>query len=316
MMTMKRYLLNITAVLVLAGCGKQSGGTVVKPGVVASVGSREITVAEVVAEAGRRAAGGQPVPDKAALLDEMVAEEVQVQRAMALRLHEDAEVARAMRGALIGALRTKELEPKLAAADVSPEEVKTQYEAMREKLKRPERARVGMIFGAIPLRAPGAAGDEVRARIKVAAAAAAAGGEAFRAAAAAHSDHQASRYRGGEIGWINRGAAPRWLPAAVAEAAFGLEPGKVSEPIEAEAGIYVLTLLEREEASVTPLAEAEAGIRARLAAGRREELRNDFQKGLRDAAGVRVFAEGLDGAAWPAATGNPEPPELPGTVSN
>ena len=74
MMTMKRYLLNITAVLVLAGCGKQSGGTVVKPGVVASVGSREITVAEVVAEAGRRAAGGQPVPDKAALLDEMVAE--------------------------------------------------------------------------------------------------------------------------------------------------------------------------------------------------------------------------------------------------
>lgn len=316
MMTMKRYLINIAAVLVLAGCGKQPVGVVAKTGVVASVGSREITVGEVVAEAGRRAAAGQPVPDKAALLDEMVGEEVQVQRAMALRLHEDPEVARAMRGALIGALRTKELEPKLAAAEVAPEEVQSQYELMRETLKRPERARVGMIFGAIPVRAPAAAGEEVRARMKVAAAAAAGGGEAFRAAAAAHSDHQASRYRGGEIGWINRGAPPRWLPAVVAEAAFGLEAGKVSEPIEVEGGIYVLTLLEREEASVTPLAEAEAGIRTRLTAGRREELRAAFQQELRAVAGVRLFTEALEGAAWPAAAGNPEPPELPGTASN
>ena len=317
MISMKAALLPILAAIAsLAGCSRPPAPTPARTDILAVVGTRTILVADLAAEAARRLASHQSVPDKAALLDEMVGEEAHVQRALALKLDADPEVARTIRGALIGALRTRELEPRLDALDPPAADIAARYEMDKPRLQRPERARLGIIFGALPSHLPAEAAQPVRERLQQAQAAAAAGPTGFSEAAARYSDHQSSRYRGGDAGWITRGAPPRWLPAAVAEAAFSLRPGQVSGIIQAETGLYLITMLEHAPSAIPPLKEVEPGLRAALVANRQAVLRADYQRELRAAAGTRIFEPTLETVVLPTSPAALAPPDLAGTASN
>lgn len=76
-------------------------------------------------------------------------------------------------------------------------------------------------------------------------------GEDFAELAQAHSQDELSRSRGGQIGWV----AEEDLPEDLAALVFSLEPGKVSEPIETERGVYLLEVQELEPARLQPLEE-------------------------------------------------------------
>ncbi len=76
-------------------------------------------------------------------------------------------------------------------------------------------------------------------------------GEDFTELAREHSQDELSRSRGGQIGWVAEGDLPEDLAALV----FSLDPGKVSEPIKTERGIYLLDVQELEEARLRSLEE-------------------------------------------------------------
>jgi parvulin-like peptidyl-prolyl isomerase len=66
------------------------------------------------------------------------------------------------------------------------------------------------------------------------------GGESFATVAAEVSTDQASAANGGELGWFVR----EEMVAPFADAAFALEPGAVSEPVESEFGWHVIMVEE------------------------------------------------------------------------
>jgi hypothetical protein len=68
------------------------------------------------------------------------------------------------------------------------------------------------------------------------------GGEDFAAVARELSTDEASAANGGELGWFTR----EEMVAPFAEAAFALEPGAISEPVETEFGWHVIQILERD----------------------------------------------------------------------
>ena len=68
------------------------------------------------------------------------------------------------------------------------------------------------------------------------------GGEDFAAVARELSTDEASAANGGELGWFTR----EEMVAPFAEAAFALEPGTISEPVETEFGWHVIQVLERD----------------------------------------------------------------------
>jgi hypothetical protein len=68
------------------------------------------------------------------------------------------------------------------------------------------------------------------------------GGEDFAAVARELSTDEASAANGGELGWFTR----EEMVAPFAEAAFALEPGAISEPVETEFGWHVIQVLERD----------------------------------------------------------------------
>jgi foldase protein PrsA len=87
-------------------------------------------------------------------------------------------------------------------------------------------------------------------------------GEDFAKVAAELSKDEVAA-KGGDRGWV---AAEEVKPAPVRVAAFALEPGTRSEPIQAEGQVYVLWVKERQPGSVVALADARDRIAARLRA--------------------------------------------------
>jgi peptidyl-prolyl cis-trans isomerase D len=82
------------------------------------------------------------------------------------------------------------------------------------------------------------------------------GGANFEQLATENSDDTASAANGGDLGWIVRGQTVANFEAA----AFSLEPGTLSEPIQTEYGIHVLKVAAHEAARVRPFEEVETEI--------------------------------------------------------
>jgi peptidyl-prolyl cis-trans isomerase D len=104
-----------------------------------------------------------------------------------------------------------------------------------------------------------------------------------------------SRYRGGDIGWLERESNdPRW-GNEVARALFALpEPGDLSEVIPTENGFAIARLLRRSERRTAEFAEVEAQIRAELEAQRRERVLVALRSELAGMARVKLDEKYLD----------------------
>jgi parvulin-like peptidyl-prolyl isomerase len=88
-------------------------------------------------------------------------------------------------------------------------------------------------------------------------------GADFAALATEFSDDYATKQSGGDTGFFRRGQ----MAAAFEEAAFALQPGEISGPVETAFGVHIIRLEERQESYLLPLDE----IRDQL----REHVRNE-----------------------------------------
>ncbi|MFQ5513826.1 MAG: peptidylprolyl isomerase [Myxococcota bacterium] len=161
-----------------------------------------------------------------------------------------------------------ELSPEEIAAFSQPERVRAAYEARSEEFHQPERVRVRHILFE---------GEDALARAQAARQRLVEGGEDFSALAQELSDDEASAADGGDLGFFPRGRMLRPFE----EAAFALEPGQVSEPVETERGIHLIRLEERKPAVDRSLEEA------------REELIHELLKADRTREEARRAAEAL-----------------------
>ncbi|HSA59720.1 MAG TPA: peptidylprolyl isomerase [bacterium] len=103
-------------------------------------------------------------------------------------------------------------------------------------------------------------------------------GEDFGKVAKEVSEDDRTKSAMGELGYITikdrRLERWGWLP--VAEKAFAMKAGEISEPIKTQDGFHVVKVLE--EKKQQPLEEAEAGIKFRLQADIRTTLLDDLKK--------------------------------------
>jgi len=247
--------------------------------VLARVGERVITVADFEREAKRR--GGASYYDtlegRRALLDDMVRTEQLAARAEQLGYADDPDLLREQTQLLAGTLKRERVERQLAALEVSDAEIEAYYRDNAERFTIPAAARAALIFFAI---SPTAA-DEQRTATRARAEQVRAEAESqaprahFGALAARNSSDQASRYRGGDIGWLAQGNDPnsRWEPA-VRDAIFALEqPGRMTPLLTTESGIYLIRLLDRKPAEQRPLAAVRDQIAPLLLRDKRAQRR-------------------------------------------
>ena len=126
---------------------------------------------------------------------------------------------------------------------VSDEEAKKFYDANQDRMMQPETVKARHILVAVPADATPEQkaekkkkAEELRAKI--------AGGADFAAVAKESSDDTGSGARGGELGWLRKGQT---VPA-FDQAAFSLEPGKLSDIVESKFGYHLIEVEEKKPA--------------------------------------------------------------------
>lgn len=136
--------------------------------------------------------------------------------------------------------------------------VQRAYDDRKSEFDQPEQVRARHIL--IAAKTP-EGGDEAKAVAEAkekaeAAAARIRKGEAFEKVAAELSDDQGSKTAGGDLGFFPRG---RMVPAFEA-AAFELEPGKVSDPVQSTYGFHIIRVEEKRPAKLISFDEAKPAL--------------------------------------------------------
>ncbi|NJL29093.1 MAG: hypothetical protein HC897_15015 [Thermoanaerobaculia bacterium] len=124
------------------------------------------------------------------------------------------------------------------------------YDKNREELRLPEQRRVRHILLRVGQDANPAEREAVAARA-LGLKKRLEGGEDFAALARANSEDQGSREQGGELPWVQQTGQRPKFEAAV----FALQLGKISDPIETQAGYHVVELLEIQPSRERPYEE-------------------------------------------------------------
>lgn len=142
---------------------------------------------------------------------------------------------------------------------VSDEEARTYYQTHLKEFTTPEKVRVRHILVKIPPGSDKEARDAALKKIEGIAARIKAG-ESFDAIAKAESEDTSTAEKGGDLGFLARGA----MDLELERHAFDLEPGQTSEPIKTEQGYHLLRVEEKQSEQVTPYEQVKDQIVSKL----------------------------------------------------
>lgn len=161
---------------------------------------------------------------------------------------------------------------------ISPARMEKYYAENRDKFKVQDQAKLSMIV--VPNRtndaAPALLAREIVTKVRE--------GVPFAEMAKIYSQDSAAQ-AGGDRGWIERSV----LREDLAEVAFKLKAGEVSEPVVTDNGIYIIKVDELKEAYVKTLSEAREEIESTLRADETRRLREQWMASLKKKYFVRYF---------------------------
>jgi parvulin-like peptidyl-prolyl isomerase len=256
---------------------------------------------------------------KRALLDTLLYQRALLRAAEEEGMLEDIDVRRSREQILVNHYLQQTLRRRQQEVSVSAEEVGAFHAEQGSEYTIPARRRVAMIH--IPV--PEGADDSAWQRARELAAEAldkaqnlnGAVGH-FGAIAREYSHDNASRYRGGVIGWVAEGQAERYrYDPAFLEAAYALtEPGEFSAVLDGADGVYLARLVELEPARERSLDELSAGIQQRLLREKLAASEQAFRDELMRRYTIEVREDALDAIdpmSPPAGPDRPQPPAMP-----
>jgi hypothetical protein len=232
-------------------------------------GEEETTASELIAAENLRRAAAQETRDPARVDHELVLIKVQFPSE---RTFEDAMQANgfsmsSLRGKIAAEIRGQQwLEKQLSAAavTVTEQECRRFYEAHPDLFTQPLRFRASHILLAAHAETP----PEVVAEKELAIAALAkrlAKGEAFAQLAAEASEDEATKTRGGDLGFFSES---RMAPDFIAEIKK-LRPGQVSKPFRTHLGFHIAQVTDIKAARLLSFEESRPEISAAIANERR-----------------------------------------------
>jgi peptidyl-prolyl cis-trans isomerase C len=299
--------------------------------VLAEVGGQRITASDFRLEVERRLAARKPVPDKETVLQEMVTHVALLERARMAGIPDEMGVRREMENLVIAHWKERELGKRLAALTVSDTEIEEDYSKNQSQHSRPAQARFAWL--SIKAEAKTHSADrraEQRDRLNTALrqdrnspsiGKSNPEERGFGTLAAQISDDQSSRYRGGDLGWVELGKGPSRVPAEVIDLGWKLAVGQVSPAIETADGYFAIMKTDERSAKVIPLDDLRAGLRQSLLARKRRDTEEAFRKEAVAATAARTHAEALASVELPsrenlmARKDDLEPPPLPGGMT-
>jgi peptidyl-prolyl cis-trans isomerase C len=283
----------------LSGCSKKV--TVDSP-VLAKVGDAVITAADFEKEVQWRIKTERPLPDKQALLEEMIGRQLSLQNAKAAGLENDTEVRRTYEDVLVARVKETQLNSRLETVKVSAQEISAAYKNEISKYTRPAKAKLALVYIKTNPKLSAEKMAELEDRIHEAekqAKALPASEAGFGHVAVDFSDDQTSRYKNGDVGWYDEGEKEYRWPKDVMTAGFALKKGEISEVVKSADGFYLVRKIDSREQAIIPLEQVHASIERRLLSEKRKETEEAFAREMRAFAPVQKDPEALAKVQYP-----------------
>jgi peptidyl-prolyl cis-trans isomerase C len=181
-------------------------------------------------------------------------------------------------------LVSKVLQQEVAAKiSVTPTDISNFYEKNPERFQQPETVHASHVLIAVPETADARAKAAARAKAENVLKQAR-GGADFATLARTYSD-DASKARGGDLGFFPKG---QMVPAFEA-AAFALRPNQVSGIVQTPFGFHVIKVLEKRPPQTVPFAEAAPRIEQYLKQEQQQAKSREFVDQLRAKGHVQIF---------------------------
>jgi hypothetical protein len=292
----KNAALALAVAVTLSGCSKEDA---TESNVLAEVDGQAITAA-TFEHWWKKSPREDSSASREALLEQLIEREALVQRARKAGLEQDSHVIEGFQSLLIARLKELELQPRIAAATVPEADVRAIYEAEKnERFKLPARVHLAVLWFETRGQAPLAARyqprlEQVRTTL-LANPESVPAATGFGSHSVRNTEHRSSRYKGGNLGWIESGSV-RLDPfrRVVSEIGATLtEPGQLSEVTVRPEGIFLVRLIERQPERIRSFAEVRASIEQRLLAARRSDVQQQFHQQSQEDLTVERFPNNL-----------------------
>ena len=250
-------------------------------GVVAKIGPGFVTADEFASAAAATPGADQSMAIEARkeVLDQLLTEEAMVMEAVELGLVRDPKV----RKVLVNLLLRQEVIGKVKNDQFTDDELREYYNSHTDDFVLPEKLQVKRIlvtFGDKRSR------EEAEAIIKQARKQVEADPASFREVAEKISEDSYQR-RGGDLGFLSRDGKPG-IDSKVAEVAFSMKMGELSQPFEADGGLNLVMATNRREAVERTFEQMRGSVMRKLRTERYQELTERYIEGLRADAAVEI----------------------------
>ena len=304
----------------LAACQREMrpAASTPAPAFVAKVADLVITAEELDEALMKRtkSLGAAATPElRQLVLDELIREKTLLAKARAAGLDKDPELVRRWERMVVAKYEAAHKPDAGKQRAPTATEIEAFYHKNLAEHQRLERIRVALIQIKGSAKATEEKHAELRARAEKILALAQAPGANFTELARLHSEDRATRYSGGDGGWLERGQTPPSWPKELADVAFSLETTGVIAPlVEASGSFYVLKLIERQAAGVRPLAEVRDRVVHQLKEQQRVANEERFYAEQKAGLNVEINQAALQAVPLPApavAKGPGAPPSLP-----
>ncbi|ETR72392.1 MAG: peptidyl-prolyl cis-trans isomerase C [Candidatus Magnetoglobus multicellularis str. Araruama] len=277
---------------------------------IAIVGDQKIFIYDVEQEIKRRGGRNRTQLDKHKLLDEMILRSAMIDQAIKSGIDQQPDFIRTYQNLLIGQYKKQFLKPLIDGVDFTADEIRSHYTANIDKYTQPAKARLAIIY----MKTHSKMSDEKKQAVmnRMAEARQKAieqtHGRGFGSIAVRYSEDQVSRYKGGDIGWLNENRAYRW-DQKVINAGFALKNiNDISAIISTDKGLYIVKLLNRRPSKVRPFDKVKGRIRHKQILVQRKQVEQDFSDDVREKTPVIIYNDAFEKVSVPKETSDKKIP--------
>lgn len=290
--------------------------------VIANVGEANITVEQIQAQ--MRFKGGHipgrfdSLESKQKLLDEMIHFEVLAQKAREAGYENDPEIQEAVKKMLVRKYKQEYLNLLLQKEKISEDEVRAYYEENIQEFSSPEAFRAAIISikhsqneTSASKQAKRKKTEEVRQlALKVSNKT-----DDFGQLARKYSDDSKTKFKGGKLSWIVKGATVYNLNQDILNSIFSLRnKGDISPVIETKRGLYLVKLIDKRPSQVKKYKTVRDRIRDSLIAKNQQKRLMEFYEDSKEGMDIRVSMEKLENIPAPSSRfvkSKNQPPSFP-----
>ena len=274
-----------------SSCGRGPSSQPLPDGIVATVGNRVITRSMFAQALAKRGAAGNALEVRGAVLAELVDLEAAAAKAKAAGYEQRPEIQEDFKRLIVTRFRQEQLDQR-TPVEPAESDILAFYQTNATRFRTPERVRCAMIYLGIPATAEldkRAAVRERAERIRVEAGKHGASESGFSLLAQQYSEDQATRYRGGDLGYLTAQELEQRLGERPTVALRNLrEHGEIAPPVEGRGGLYLLKLVGRQPESQRPLAEVRDGIAYLLRRSKAAQVQREFYASCTNGLTIRI----------------------------